>query len=235
MAGKLKPPESVGRPGHRYRIEEPLGSGGMGAVFKGVHVELGRPVAVKLLRPAPGTELDGSRLARFEREARAAGALGHPHIIAVTDFQTDPSEQPFIVMELLQGESLDQALENHIQLPVERVVRIFVQVLSALDAAHATGIVHRDIKPGNIFLCDSATGGDLVKVLDFGVAKLTQSNEPGLTRTGMVVGTLRYMAPEQGHRRSHRPPRRSLRGGGMHAPLLSPGACRSSPGTPSSW
>lgn len=178
----------------RYQIGQRLGSGGMGDVYDALQLDLGRRVAIKVLRK----RTDATALGRFEREARAAAALGHPHIVMVTDFGQPPDGPPFLVMERLVGLSLGEALRRYGPVPPERAAGIGVQMLAALDAAHERGIVHRDIKPDNVFLCEVATGGDFVKLLDFGIAKLTDDGAEGpKTVAGALVGTIAYMAPEQ--------------------------------------
>jgi hypothetical protein len=180
----------------KYRVGGRLGSGGMGEVYEGVQEDLGRRVAIKVMSGAMAS--DPQLLERFQREARAVAALGHPHIVAVTDFQDNPGEPPFIVMERLVGESLGDLLEREPMVEPLRACRIAEQTLSALAAAHEAGLVHRDVKPDNIFLCRSDTGTDIVKLLDFGVAKAMAETQQGkLTSTGAIVGTLVYMAPEQ--------------------------------------
>ena len=164
----------------------------MGVVYEAWQEDLGRAVAVKLIT-APGPDA----LVRFQREARAAAALGHPHIVQVFDFQASADEPPFLVMELLQGRSLQQLIRSEGPLPATRVARIGVHVLSALGAAHRAGIVHRDIKPANIFCATSPTLGEIAKVLDFGIAKVASGGGPKLTNVGDVVGTVAYMSPEQ--------------------------------------
>jgi serine/threonine-protein kinase len=182
--------------GGRYRVEALLGSGGMGSIYSAVQEGLNRRVALKVLHQHLASESD--LLERFKREARSIAALGHPNVVQVNDFQTNPGEPPFIVMELLQGESLSAAIAREGQLTGERVAFIAMQVLSALAAAHNADIVHRDIKPDNIFLSATSVQSDLVKVLDFGVAKvLRDEKDPKLTRSGHFLGTLSYTAPEQ--------------------------------------
>ena len=177
--------------GGRYRVGALLGSGGMGSVYAGVQEGLNRKVALKVLH----AHLAGERelIERFKREAHSIATLAHPNVVQINDFQTNEGEPPFIVMELLEGESLNQLLKRQPQLAVERVAYIAVQVLSALGAAHKNDIVHRDI-----YLSSTSVQADLVKVLDFGVAKvLHDDKDPKITRAGFVVGTLSYMAPEQ--------------------------------------
>jgi serine/threonine protein kinase len=180
----------------KYRVGDRLGSGGMGEVYEAVQEGLGRRVAVKVMSGPMAS--DPQLLERFQREARAVAALGHPHIVQVTDFQDNPGEPPFLVMERLIGESLGDLLEREPMVTPPRACRIAEQTLSALSAAHDAGLVHRDVKPDNIFLCQADTGSDIVKLLDFGVAKAMEETQHGkLTSTGAIVGTLVYMAPEQ--------------------------------------
>jgi len=178
--------------GGRYRLDAVLGRGGYGAVYRATQLDLNRQVAVKVLH---GHEQSGESLARFEREARATGSLGHPHIVQVTDFQ--PAPIPFLVMELLPGRSLAETLQAETRMAPVRAVRIAIQLLAALSATHRIGIIHRDIKPANLMLLASATGEDFVKVLDFGVAKDLMASGPFATHSGQLLGTLGYMAPEQ--------------------------------------
>jgi predicted ATPase/tRNA A-37 threonylcarbamoyl transferase component Bud32 len=183
----------------RYRIGAEIGRGGVGRVFEGVDTRLQRRVAVKLLH---ARELRHEQLARFRREAMAAGSLGHPNIVQITDFVAASSEPPFLVMERLDGESMSQLLIREGTIAVERAAFIASQVLSGLAAAHAAGIVHRDVKPGNVFLTEVAGVKDIVKLLDFGVAKLvgdpgSDERDPHLTDESAAIGTPVYMAPEQ--------------------------------------
>jgi len=181
----------------KYRILDPLGSGGMGAVFSATHVEVGRKVALKFLRSdltkTPGT------VARFRREAAAAGSIGHENILEVFDVGEMSDGTPFIVMELLEGEALARLLNREKKLPAWRACHVAAQMLSALGAAHNRGIVHRDLKPENVFLTTRAGQRDFVKVLDFGISAISNPVEgtPRLTQTGDVLGTPPYMAPEQ--------------------------------------
>ncbi|HEY1959499.1 MAG TPA: serine/threonine-protein kinase [Polyangiaceae bacterium] len=183
--------------GGRYRVGRKLGTGGMGAVYEGVQEDLARAVALKVLHPhlAADEELRG----RFRREAHVVARLGHPNVVQISDFQLNEGEPPFLVMELLHGESLRDLLTRMTLLPPERVAYIAVQALSALEAAHRANVVHRDVKPDNIFLERTSVQADIVKVLDFGVAKLLGDDAAAqkLTRQGLVVGTLAYMSPEQ--------------------------------------
>jgi serine/threonine protein kinase len=178
-----------------------LGEGGMGTVFEAEHITLGRSVAIKVLHSAHATKKDSIR--RFQQEARAAGAIGHPNICGVIDLGTLDDGSPYIVMERLLGETLADRVASEGGLPFEDVIDILIQVLSGLVAAHEQQIVHRDIKPENIFLTRRVGCPPLVKLLDFGVSKMTgrggavRAEDLALTRTGMVMGTPFYMAPEQ--------------------------------------
>jgi eukaryotic-like serine/threonine-protein kinase len=178
----------------RYRIEERLGMGGVGAVYLGTQLALGRSVAIKLLHEG----LDPSFRTRFEREAKALAALRHPNIVSVTDYGVD-DVTPYLVMEKLEGETLGERLTRGPLLP-EHVLELTRQLLRALGFVHEQGLVHRDLKPGNLFLELTPDGDEKLKLLDFGLAKFVQ--EPGIegqtvTRAGHVVGTPAYMAPEQ--------------------------------------
>jgi serine/threonine protein kinase/predicted ATPase/predicted negative regulator of RcsB-dependent stress response len=182
--------------GGRYRLVRVLGQGGMGAVHEALDESLGRRVALKVLHAS--LAWDPEQISRFRREAQAAAAIGHPNIVQVTDFSAAPGEPPFLVMELLEGRSLGQTIATEGALLPARVAYIASQVLHALAAAHRAGIVHRDIKPDNVFLTSMAAHSDVVKVLDFGVAKLRgASGIDKLTAVGAMVGTPAYMAPEQ--------------------------------------
>jgi hypothetical protein len=185
--------------GQRYRLEELRGDGGMARVYRAVDLTLERDVAVKLIDPnlREDPEFDG----RFQREARIASQLADPHIVVVHDFGLDVKHGPFLVMEYLRGESLRERLQSQGPLPLRPVLQLCQQVLLALIHAHDKGIVHRDIKPDNLFLLNQSGVRLHVRVLDFGIARILRRDEPGfsqtLTRPGAVVGTPRYMAPEQ--------------------------------------
>jgi len=178
----------------RYRLGRRLGAGGMGAVYEAQHVELGRTVAVKLLLPEFSS--NPGMAARFMREARAAAQIGHPGIVQVFDLGTD-GESPFLVMEKLEGEELGARIGRASPLPVDWVIGMATELCDALQAAHDHGIVHRDLKPSNVFLARQGRRDDVVKVLDFGIAKLLQRADDVKTTTGQVFGTPSYMAPEQ--------------------------------------
>jgi eukaryotic-like serine/threonine-protein kinase len=182
----------------RYRILRVIGEGGMGVVYEALHVVIEKPVAVKVLRDTFTSRPDV--VERFRQEAKSASRIGHPNIIDVSDFGETPSGASYIVMEMLTGEDLADILARERVLSPARAVRIVYQVARALDATHRKGIVHRDLKPENIYLISLDGVSDVVKVVDFGVAKMSDvENGLGrkLTRTGMLFGTPEYMSPEQ--------------------------------------
>jgi serine/threonine protein kinase len=192
----------LGKPigGGKYLVRSLLGQGGMGTVFEAEHTEMGRMVAVKVLHPSRARKKDAIR--RFHLEARAAAAIGHPNICEVYDFGSLDDGSPFLVMERLVGETLAERIAVEGGLPFESVIDVLVQILSALAAAHSKRIVHRDVKPENVFLSKRPDLPPLVKLLDFGISKMTgpvggQQDELDLTRTGMVMGTPYYLSPEQ--------------------------------------
>ncbi|MBI2892063.1 MAG: protein kinase [Deltaproteobacteria bacterium] len=191
------PPPRVLAPGtlvDRYVIEQHVGGGGFGSVHRARHAVLGHPVALKILHPEHAGSPD--TVARFFQEARAATAVGSPHIVRILDCGTSPEGQPFLAMELYEGQPLD-VLVRRGPMPVDRAVGIALQVLDGLGVAHAAGIVHRDLKPANVFIT-SEEGGDFVKILDFGISKMrTPESVRAATRSGVVMGTPSYMAPEQ--------------------------------------
>jgi serine/threonine-protein kinase len=177
-----------------YRVVEVLDQGGMGMVFIAEHTRLKRRVAVKLL--AKHLVGDDNALARFHREAEIISQLAHPNIVQVVDFDTTEAGEPYLVMELLKGESLDTLLERERRLPLAEAVRISMQTAAGLTAAHDAEIVHRDLKPGNIFLSEIPGGASFVKLLDFGISKRTGGSRK-LTGQFDILGTPDYMAPEQ--------------------------------------
>jgi len=179
--------------GGRYRLVTPLASGGMGTVWRAEHTELHAEVALKLMLPESASTPSGE--ARFRREAQAAARLRSPHVVRVHDFGIFDG-QPYLAMELLQGEDLDARLAKSGTLPLDACAKILDGVADALDLAHQHGIVHRDLKPANIFLADEG-GAEIVKVLDFGVAKVDGGLEAGSTTGSGVLGSPPYMSPEQ--------------------------------------
>ncbi|MBI4748863.1 MAG: SUMF1/EgtB/PvdO family nonheme iron enzyme [Acidobacteria bacterium] len=183
----------------KYQILAKLGEGGMGAVYRAHHVHMDVDVAIKFLHH--NLTEDPSILERFKREARAAVRINHPNATAVMDFGVLPDNTAYLVMEYLEGESLRDRIYRHTMTAAE-AIEILSEACAAVDAAHKRGVIHRDLKPDNIFLKREADGKELVKVLDFGIAKLRDKGEPShasLTEAGMLIGTPHYMSPEQCH------------------------------------
>jgi len=177
----------------RYRIVSHIASGGMGAIFRAEHVHLRKDVAVKVLRPDLTSSAD--LVERFRREAEIAATLAHENIVRVTDFGRSPEGWLFLAMEFLEGESLFERLRREGAMRPEAAVGILAQVCRGLDAAHQRGVIHRDLKPENVFLIGAER--PLAKILDFGIAKITDPGARSETQTGMVVGTPEYLSPEQ--------------------------------------
>ncbi len=179
----------------KFQIEALIGQGGMGKVYRARHLTLERPVVLKMLHR--GYSGDPAVAQRFHREAKAASRLDHPNSIAVLDFGQAEDGTLFMAMEYLQGKDLSRVIAEGHPLGVARIVRIGAQILSALSEAHALGIIHRDLKPENVMIEPRRNQPDHVKVLDFGIAKITESGETRLTQAGLVCGTPEYMSPEQ--------------------------------------
>ncbi|MBP8806336.1 MAG: serine/threonine protein kinase [Kofleriaceae bacterium] len=194
----------------RYLIERKIGEGGMGVVFAARHLVIERPLAVKVLKREVAR--DSSTIKRFVQEAKAASRIGHPNIVDVTDFGSTPDGLTYSVMEYVDGKTLSATIKLSAPLPAERALAIAAQIAQALGAAHDKGIVHRDLKPENVFLINRDGRRDFVKIVDFGIAKVTpldasgavapNPDGPRLTRAGAVFGTPEYMAPEQAAGRS---------------------------------
>jgi tetratricopeptide (TPR) repeat protein len=187
--------------GERYRIVNRIGVGGMGAVYRAEHTMMRRDLAIKVLLPELSGKEEFAR--RFEREAESASRLDHPNIITVTDFGRTAEGSLFLAMEFLAGSSLSAAIAAG-PLPAPRALAILRQILRALDHAHAAGVVHRDLKPDNIMLVERDGNREVVKILDFGIAKVTEpqsgTGAPGreaLTQAGVIFGTPEYLSPEQ--------------------------------------
>jgi serine/threonine-protein kinase len=183
----------------QFQILQKIGSGGMGAVYKAAQPAMNRMVAVKILHPKLANRKD--LVSRFRREARAMSHLTHPNTVKVYLYGELEDGSLYIVMEYLEGKNLNQVVRKEGPLPVERAIPVLVQVCGALQEAHLQGIVHRDLKPENIFLSTNGGLKDYPKVLDFGLAKVTERElRPGsimLTQEGMVFGTPEFMSPEQ--------------------------------------
>lgn len=184
----------------KYRLDARLGEGGMGTVYRAAHLLIDRPVAVKLLHPR--FVEDEAAQQRFRREARAAGRLQHPNAVTVTDFGSTADGYVYLVMELLEGRTLRDVLSTEAPLTAGHAVGLMSQIAAAVEAAHEAGVIHRDLKPGNIFVVQRKGSPPVLKVLDFGIAKLAaesldESDAKNLTQTGVMIGTPRYMSPEQ--------------------------------------
>jgi eukaryotic-like serine/threonine-protein kinase len=181
----------------KYRLEEEIGRGSMGTVYRAVHVTLGQRVAVKLISTEHLQSSEARK--RFSVEAKAAAKLRSRHVVTVYDDGETAEGNPYIVLELLEGETLEQRIEREHDVPLADAVRVTAHVGRALARAHAQGIVHRDLKPANVFLVrtDDDELGWIAKVLDFGIAKLDGHGEKGTTQAGTVLGTPLFMSPEQ--------------------------------------
>ncbi len=177
----------------KYRIVRTIGKGGMGVVLAADHLQLGKTVAVKILKG----DANQISLARFSREARAVAQIASPHVCQVFDVGVLPDGDPFMVMELMEGSDLAQLSKQGHVFPVEQVVDYILQACEALAEAHSKDIIHRDLKPGNLFLAKQPNGTSIIKLLDFGISKTLSGPDHGLTQTDAVVGSPRFMAPEQ--------------------------------------
>ncbi|HQR34084.1 MAG TPA: bifunctional serine/threonine-protein kinase/formylglycine-generating enzyme family protein [Blastocatellia bacterium] len=179
----------------RYRLDSLIGVGGMGDVYRATHIHIDTEFAVKLLKPE--FVADQTAIKRFRLEAKAAGRIQHPNAVRVTDFGVTPENIVYLVMELVQGPSLRELIRNEKQLETLRAVNIVRQVCGAVDAAHRSGVIHRDLKPDNIII-ETHGNTERVKVLDFGIAKLREAkSDTFLTQAGTIIGTPQYMSPEQ--------------------------------------
>jgi serine/threonine protein kinase len=181
----------------RYFVRRLVGEGAMGRVYEGHHTGIGKRVAIKIAHQVERRKSEVAK--RFQREALAPAQIGHPNVADVTDCGTTPTGEFFFVMEFIDGVSLDAVIKRDGQLSIERALTIAAQICRALEAAHRAGIIHRDLKPSNVMLVRSQDQEELVKVLDFGVAKFLHDTGDGanLTLTDATVGTPKYMAPEQ--------------------------------------
>ena len=180
----------------RYHVVKKLGEGGMGQVYLAEHVKMGRRSAIKVMNPSMVHDPDA--VARFNREAANASRITHPNVCAIYDFGETPDGLIYLAMEFVEGEPLTDVLARDRALPLARAASIFLQVADALQAAHDLSIVHRDLKPDNIMLTRARDGSDIVKVVDFGIAKAVGGDDSQkVTKTGLVVGTPEFMSPEQ--------------------------------------
>jgi hypothetical protein len=179
----------------RYHVLKKLGEGGMGQVYLAEHVKMGRKSAVKVMNPGMVQNIDA--ISRFNREAANASRINHPNVAGIYDFGETADGLIYLAMEFVEGQPLTDIIKSHGALPPMRASEIARQTAEGLAVAHDMGIVHRDLKPDNIMIGKGRNGADLVKVVDFGIAKAAASDEQKVTKTGMVVGTPEYMSPEQ--------------------------------------
>ena len=195
----MNPPQEGDVLAGKFRIERVLGVGGMGMVVSAMHLHLDERVAIKFLLPEALSNPEA--VARFSREARAAVKIKSEHVARVIDVATLENGAPYMVMELLRGRDLSQMLQEEGALPAALAVQYVLQACEALAEAHAMGMVHRDLKPANLFLTARADGSPCVKVLDFGISKVTNMSgsgpDMGMTRTQVMMGSPLYMSPEQ--------------------------------------
>lgn len=191
---KPTPADDTPRLGRKYSIVRRLGDGACGAVWEAEHALIGKRVAVKVLHPSLAEDPDFR--ARFLAEARAASRINHRNVVDVYDIDETEDRRPFLVMELLEGTTLDSVIERG-AVSVEYACEMVVQILAALDAAHRAGIVHRDLKPANVMVRHPRPDRTLVKVLDFGIAQGVFTDGAGPREAGLVFGTIEYMSPEQ--------------------------------------
>ncbi|HWB74786.1 MAG TPA: serine/threonine-protein kinase, partial [Nannocystaceae bacterium] len=178
----------------KYLVVRRIGTGGMGVVHAVKRVALGDVVAIKSLLRSQNTP---TNRARFMREAQAAARIRHPNVVQVFDFASPVRRTPYLVMEYLEGPTLGEAMGSRTVMPLVRALAIFGRICAAVEAGHRRGVVHRDLKPGNVILARSDDGRETVKVLDFGLARMLHDPGAELTRPGALLGTISYMAPEQ--------------------------------------
>jgi tRNA A-37 threonylcarbamoyl transferase component Bud32 len=199
-SGDIPDDPLIGQMLDKYKVIRQIGEGGMGLVYEGIHTVIEKRVAIKLLRDDFSSRPEV--VARFRQEAKSASRIGHEHIVDISDFGETVTGASYFIMEYLEGEDLANVLEREGVLAVQRAIAIVSQCCRALGAAHSKGIVHRDMKPENIFLVSRHDNADFVKIVDFGIAKMSDIETPGepgrkLTKTGMIFGTPEYMSPEQ--------------------------------------
>jgi tRNA A-37 threonylcarbamoyl transferase component Bud32 len=199
---RRRPHEPTNHPeriGDRYKIEELIGVGGMGAVYRGRHEAMGKTLAVKVLHEdAVGNK---KAVLRFDQEARAASALTHPHLVSVYDYGVTDDGAPYLVMDYLEGKSLAAIIKEEGEVNPTRALTIFIQIAEGIEHAHKKGVIHRDLKPSNVIITKTDREQDFVKIVDFGIAKLMTtavgSADNSLTQTGEIFGSPLYMSPEQ--------------------------------------
>lgn len=190
------PPDIIGTLlGNKYRVERLIGSGAMGDVYQVRHVRLDQVRAVKKMHSASTQGRDA--MERFRREAKQQSRIRHPNVATLYDFEEESDGGCFLVMEFVDGKPLADVIAENVRMPPPRVATIVVQMAAALDAAHDAGVVHRDLKPDNVLIAPGRDGTDRVKVVDFGIATLIGNDSTRITSSGVVVGTPRYMSPEQ--------------------------------------
>jgi serine/threonine protein kinase len=181
--------------GDRYRVDERIGAGGMGLVYRATHVLIGRKLAIKVLRRRYAAQSEVAE--RFVQEARIASSIKHPNVVDIIDYGTSPQGSPYYVMEFLAGHSLAHEIKHNGPLELRRALTVAIQIARGLAAAHQAGIIHRDLKPDNVFIVPADVGApEQVKILDFGIARVA-GRKTRLTAAGSVVGTPEYMSPEQ--------------------------------------
>ncbi len=199
MSASARKPVLPPRPGEtiakKYVLDDVLGEGGMGVVYAGRHSLTSRRVAIKWMKPDHTN--DPGRAKRFLLEAQAMGRIDHPSVVSVLDMGQEEGEGAFLVMELMRGESLRDHLDKHMCLAAEQAVSMLLTAMEGVEAAHRAGVIHRDLKPENLFLAKGSDGRPITKVCDFGISKRRDLGSTGVTQTGAVVGTARYMSPEQ--------------------------------------
>ena len=182
----------------KYRIDRKLAEGGMGVIYEGLHIQLDERVAIKFLRDDIPALAHADAVQRFVREARASIKIRSEHVVRILDVSAADARTPYMVMELLEGQDLDQRLEHGGALPPLEAVDFVLQACEALAEAHQRGIIHRDLKPANLFLTTRADGSSCIKLLDFGISKVSGAGaDLGITSTQAVMGSPRYMSPEQ--------------------------------------
>jgi serine/threonine-protein kinase len=181
--------------GGKYLLEEFIGEGGMAVVYRATHVNMERPVVVKILQGR--LTASEKSVQRFERECKVTAKVSHPNVVSVFDVGFINGNQPYLVMEFIKGESLRDKIDHEGPLPLSAGAAILIQICRGLQEAHSMGIIHRDLKPENILMQERSDRPDWVKIVDFGIAHLSTGAMQRLTKTGSVVGTAEYMAPEQ--------------------------------------